>query len=54
VGGSWTSLREKVESGDIQDFKFDVILSSETIYNLEYMKDFIKLLELGLKEDGVV
>lgn len=44
--GDWSSF------SDILDVKYDVILSSETIYNLEYFPKFIGVLKNGLSEQG--
>lgn len=53
-GGSWNSmndfLRKNKEEG--QNLEFDVILSSETIYNTEYLEDFINLVDSCLSRNG--
>jgi hypothetical protein len=56
--GDWGSLHELVKSkravqGDTE-FRFDLILTSETIYNTEYLGSLISLLKSCLKPDGTM
>ncbi len=51
-GGSWSSMNQFIKEKQDKEFKFDLILSSETIYNTEYLEDFINLVDICLKPGG--
>ncbi|XP_035710000.1 histidine protein methyltransferase 1 homolog isoform X3 [Folsomia candida] len=51
--GGWDSINEYAKNNNGgKDWKFDTILSSETIYNMDYFEDFLNLVDLCLKPSG--
>jgi len=53
-GGSWGSLLKWNKEGGSDAFAFDLILSSETIYNANYIRDFLSIIETCLKPQGTL
>jgi len=56
--GDWSSflglIRKRREIGGEKELQFEVILTSETIYNTLYLESLVDLLLNCLKPDGVM
>lgn len=56
LSGNWESfLNHIAESPDtMEDYQYDFILSSETVYNLDYLPAFYSIIKACLKPSGIM